>query len=525
MNSETELDQVNMANQNSALEAISAPKTHIQESVHVEDSISPVSKEQDVALNPSEMTRPIPLANLSEHDKRLMRRLLWKIDLWILPVVAVIYFLASLDRTDIGNVQVAGMQKAVHAAGRQWAQVVSLFYIGYVLSQPIGAIGLRRMTPPVVISVGILCWGVCTTCLMAVNTWQQAVAVRIFLGAGEGFIHAASGYLSLWYGPRELASRGAIYFSTSTLAGAFNGLVAYAIVKHVGNRPPFSAWQWILLIEGVITLGWGLIVLVVLPPVPERVRWGFTKEEKRLLVIRTWEANNTPNATFKWSQVHVTFRDPMFYSFAVIFSACQIALTSLGSFLPAIIKSMQYSSVEAQLMTVPVYACAFVLTIAFGFIADRYGRRGLCIAMSSSFSLLGYIMLIASKNPGVRYAGVCIASAGQYPIPSLSLGWLAFNTRSWTHRVTAGTLVPMIGQAAALAGLQGFDTPPFYLKGNSVALAVVCVMPPVALLTSWYYARENRKKDARMHTAETALQRQKSLEELGHKHPDFRYFT
>lgn len=54
-----------------------------------------------------------------------MRRLRWKIDVWILPMLSVIFFLASLDRTDIGNVQVTGMQKAIHATPRQWAQVVS----------------------------------------------------------------------------------------------------------------------------------------------------------------------------------------------------------------------------------------------------------------------------------------------------------------------------------------------------------------------------------------------------------------
>jgi MFS family permease len=307
---------------------------------------------------------------------------------------------------------------------------------------------------------------------MFAKTWNQAVAVRIFIGAGEGFIHAASLYLSFWYGPPELATRGAIYFSMSTLAGAFNGLVSYAIAKNLAHSAPYAPWQWILLIEGVLTIAFGLLVLVLLPPVPERLKWGFTPHETRLAVVRTWQANNTPNATFRWHQLSQTFKSPMFYTYTLLFCSTQIAITSLGSFLPATIKGLGHSGVTAQLLTVPVYACAFATTISIGFISDKIQRRGLCIALCSTLSLIGYTVLIAldSKSPrtaGTRYAGICLAAAGQFPNANLILAWNAF-----THRATSSTLIAMIGQAAALAGLQGFDTPPFYVKGMRLCLVL-----------------------------------------------------
>lgn len=237
---------------------------------------------------------------------------------------------------------------------------------------------------------------------------------------------------------------------------------------------------------------------MLLPPVPERLKWGFTPDEKCLAVIRTWQANNTPNATFRWHQLSQTFKSSMFYTYT-LFCCTQIAITSLGSFLPATIKGLGYSGVTAQLLTVPVYACAFATTITISFISDKIQRRGLCIALSSTLSLIGYIMLIASdsKSPrtaGTRYAGICLAAAGQFPNANLILAWNAFNTRAFTHRATSSTLIAMIGQAAALAGLQGFDTPPFYVKGNAVVLGVVAVMPPVALGMSWWFGRLNRAK-------------------------------
>lgn len=416
------------------------------------------------------------------------------------------------------------MQKAIKATNHQWAEVVSLFYLGYCLSQFLATLQMRRVGPPLTVGGGCIFWGVMTTLLIVVKNWSGAVAVRVFIGFGEGFVHVASLYLSLWYGPEELATRGAIYFSTSTLAGAFNGLIAYGIVKDIGNTAPFHSYQWLLLIEGTITIAFGVLVVLLLPQVPEKVRWGFSPEEKRLLLIRTWRANNTPNATYKWSELMVTFGDPTFYGFLVMFGACQIGVSSLGSFLPAIINSLGYTAIKSQLMTVPVYAVAFVGTVCSGFLADRFQRRGIAVIIAQVIALIGYIILAAVPSRiAPRYVGLCLIAAGMFANTSLILTWLAFNTRKWSHRATAGAFVTTFGQAAALAGLQGFDTKPPYAKGNYVTLSCVAVGIFAALFNMWYYNKQNKLKDAMQNHPHTEIERQKSIEELGTAHPDFRF--
>jgi hypothetical protein len=77
------------------------------------------------------------------------------------------------------------------------------------------------------------------TCFIEVKTWAQAAGIRILIGVGEGITHSTGLYLSLWYMPKELAFRGSIIYSTASLAGAFNGLIAYAITKDYQHKPPF----------------------------------------------------------------------------------------------------------------------------------------------------------------------------------------------------------------------------------------------------------------------------------------------
>src|SRR5258707_871715 len=81
---------------------------------------------------------PQTVFTLNEHDTKVARRLKWKIDVWTLPMITCIYLLAAMDRSDIGNAQTAGMPKAIGASDGQWANVVSLFYVGFVIGQAAG---------------------------------------------------------------------------------------------------------------------------------------------------------------------------------------------------------------------------------------------------------------------------------------------------------------------------------------------------------------------------------------------------
>jgi MFS family permease len=70
------------------------------------------------------------------------------------------------------------------------------------------------------------------------------------VGVGEGFLQAGPLYLSLWYKRDELATRGAIFFGMSAIAGAFNGIIAYGIEKNLAEAGGWAPWRWLFLIEG-----------------------------------------------------------------------------------------------------------------------------------------------------------------------------------------------------------------------------------------------------------------------------------
>jgi len=63
---------------------------------------------------------------------------------------------------------------------------------------------------------------------------------------------------------------------------------------------------------------------------------------------------------------------------------------------------MGYTSVQAQLMTVPVYAVTFVGTLTVPYFSDRFAMRGPFIVALSLVVLVGVVMTVATYDNKVQ---------------------------------------------------------------------------------------------------------------------------
>jgi MFS family permease len=80
------------------------------------------------------------------------------------------------------------------------------------------------------------------------------MAIRSLLGLAEGGLFPGiTYYLTNWYRRHECGLRMAIFFSAATAAGAFGGLLSRGIMNMDGLQH-LASWQWIFILEGVITV-------------------------------------------------------------------------------------------------------------------------------------------------------------------------------------------------------------------------------------------------------------------------------
>lgn len=371
----------------------------------------------------------------------------------------------------------------------------------------------------------MLIWGLATTLIVTVQSYGGLMATRVIVGCVEAFVQGTIFYLSFWYTHRELATRGAIFYSTVALAGSFNGLLGYLVQLNMEGVNGWPAWRWIFLIEGIVPIGWAFVVMLLLPRTPESApKAFFNEEERKLLIKRSRAARNTGESKIKPKLILKLLVDPLFWMLAVVDMGQHFCVSSLSNFLPDILRGFGWSSVTSQLMTVVVYACAFVGLIFWARISDKLNRRGLIICINSAIAAVGYAILLALDQPTPRFIATCICSFSVYPNIVLLLAWAAVNNPGYTYRASAAAIINMISQCVSIGGSQAYSDPPIYRKGNATALGLMAFTSCVSLVLTFNYKRLNRKKELETHSEESnRLRRLYTIDDISHHHPDIMY--
>jgi MFS family permease len=195
-------------------------------------------------------------SSLASHDTPLHRQLekqaVRKLDYTILPVMTVFYFLSFLDRANIGNARVAGLQKDLHLTDRQYQICVTVLYVPYIVAELPANLLLRRIGPRIMMPTLLTLWGIVVTLQGLVTSYAGLATVRAFLGLVEGpMFPGIVLYLSGFYTREELSLRVALFFSSASLSGAFSGLLAAAIqnMHGIGGK---AGWAWIFILVRVL---------------------------------------------------------------------------------------------------------------------------------------------------------------------------------------------------------------------------------------------------------------------------------
>ncbi|KAK3987285.1 putative transporter [Cladorrhinum sp. PSN332] len=461
---------------------------------------------------------------LTDDEIRAEKRYLFKIDCIILPLIAAIYFLASLDRSDVSNAVVAGMGKELQLNAGQISNCIAFFYIGFLVFQIPGSILVRVLTPPIQLGLALMIWGGATAIMTEANNWQTIAGLRVVVGAFEAFINGAPLYLTFWYKPDELATRGAIFMSMMNLAGSMNGLIAYAIqAGPLNGRYGRPAWRWIFLIEGVVSVGFGVLILFLLPTTPERVKWGFSKEEKKIAMRRTEEAFNVPNAKPNSAQFFAALRDPKTWFYTVLNACASISQGVWSNFLPVLLRQIGYTANETQLMSIPVYAVAGVCAIAVGILSDRRGNRGWFAMGAFALTAAGWLILMFSKNRQLSYAGTYLVGAGSSPTVILVLAWINNNIGGYTKKASVLGIATMAGHASALGAVLSLRDAPNYYIGKSLSFGSAVIAIGVSYAFMVYIGRQNARKLAEKNSPAAIKNRPLDVEKICDDHPDFMY--
>ncbi|KAI0764530.1 MFS general substrate transporter [Trametes elegans] len=424
----------------------------------------------------------------------------YKLDIVILPVVTMMIFLSSLDRSNIGNAQIAGFQEFLHMSDSQFSMALTVTLIPYTVVDLPSNLLMKVVGPRILLPTSIILWGITATLQGVVHNYSGLLALRFFLGVFEGgCLPGLSLYLASFYPRRQLQTRVSIVFSATSIASAFSGLLAAAIIKMegVGGRP---GWAWLFILEGLFTIVFGLASYFMLPDNPAAVPALMPEEQKTITAIL--EADGLSRAersdfSYTMAEVGRTFVQPHVILVALCGFFNGSALSGLSYFLPSIVEGLGWSGTKAQLMTVPPFAVSSVLSVVTSFISDRYSCRGLNTIFFALLAAIGFSIFLGSFVNEVRYGSLFLLVPGTFSIgPPLGV-WAANNSSPFTRRATALAILPVTTNLGAILStwlLGALSPPPRYTSATVTLLVFQLGIVACAGANVWWLARENARK-------------------------------
>ena len=126
-----------------------------------------------------------------------------------------------------------------------------------------------------------------------------------------------------------------------------------------------------------------------------------------------------------------------------------VPVYAITLFTPTIINELGFSTVNAQLLSVPPFIAGCVCTIFVGVYSDVHKIRGPYVISGAFVSVVGYIVLYTQTRAGTSYAGTVLAAAGVYPTVAVHLAWVGSNAGG---DMKCGVVLAIVIAFANLAG-------------------------------------------------------------------------
>ncbi|SPB49928.1 unnamed protein product [Aspergillus niger] len=428
-------------------------------------------------------------SNLGHIDER---KLLRKMDLRLMPMLTLLYLFSFLDRGNIGNARIEGMEEDLHLGGTQYNWALTVFFFTYTVFELPSNLILQKVRPSIWIPSLMVAWGTVMTLMGIVTNYNGLLIARIFLGATEAGIYpGVAYYITMWYSRHEAQFRQALCFSAASIAGAFSGLLAFAIGKMNGVGG-YSGWRWIFIIEGLATVVVAVMSYFLLYDYPDTASF-LTRDERAWILRRlSLQFSNNGNVVpeagdFKWKYVWDAAKD------------WQVYMAILAS----------------------------VAAILAAWFADRNGERSPLLLFHIGCIVAGFFVCLAGSQrwvPGLVYFGVFLAILGIYPaIPAL-ITWLSSNLAA-EHKRAAGMAIHIgLGNFAGAMASHFYRTrdSPQYIMGHALELAFGIMGVVAIVITRFAYVRINRQRVDKLVELRPEYSAQE-LGEMGDKSPTFRY--
>jgi MFS transporter, ACS family, glucarate transporter len=391
----------------------------------------------------------------------------WFLVFWLFVLSAVSY----LDRVNF-SIASGSIADAYHLTDVQLGEVFSAMLAGYALFQTVGGRLADRFGPRLVLTGGVIWWGIFTALTALVPSQIEGalilfIAVRFLLGAGEAVIYpSANQFIARWIPVSERGiANGWIFAGVGAGAGLTPPLITYLMV-HYGWRSSFWVCALIGFVAGAI---WYLAARdtpsqhgSVSPDELATIESGLT------LTARNGVGSDKTKQLLSWKRV---LRNKEVCALTVsYFCYGYVAWIFFSWFYRYLAKvrglDLKTSAFYSMLPFLGMLVCCLVGGVANDRLTRRYGPRiGRCAVAVVAIALAGVFLVFGARVESARLASVVLAGGAGALYLSQSSFW----------SVTADIAGASSGSVSGLMNM-----------GNQIGAAITASLTPwIALHFGW----------------------------------------
>src|SRR4051812_19631594 len=267
----------------------------------------------------------------SELESRVMRKVAFR----IVPFVVLLYFVAFIDRVNIGFAALT-MNKDLGFTPAIFGFGAGIFFVGYFLFEVPSNIILDKVGARIWIARVMITWGIISGAMAFVQGTTSFYVLRFLLGAAEaGFFPGIILCPSYWFPARRRAAVTALFMAAAPLSTALGSPVSGALLGMHGVLG-LGGWQWMFLIEAVPALILGVVVLFYMTDRPEVARW--LPDDERTWLVHTMNAEKAAKSASAKHGIWNGLADPRVLALSLVYFGTSAGLYTLGIWAPQIIK-------------------------------------------------------------------------------------------------------------------------------------------------------------------------------------------
>ena len=300
-----------------------------------------------------------------------------------------------------------------------------------------------------------------------------------------------------------------IFYSGSLLSGAFGNLIAAGILDGMDGKRGITAWQWLYIIEGAITVTFGLIITVVLPDFPEN--WKMLSEEMRSVAARRLAVDaaevdiDDSGSKGQIQGLKDALCDIKTYMLAIAFH-CIVGASGFQNYFPSLTEQLYDNKIISLVLVAPPYVFMVFYSLAHSHFSDRFNNRFWFFVYPIPITIVGYVLYMETTSFGSRYASffLMIFVFTQF---GTFFSWIANAIpRPPAKRAAAYGFINAIGNSASIWTPYTYrqQDEPEYKPAMGICIALQVLGGIMAIILDQYTRHQNRQL-ARMEDMEVEL--------------------